>query len=312
LEHLHATDQPDSAPEHAASCHQFVGASHLHEHQFVGESTSAVHAAALIRDLLLDPSINVDHARIISTAVLPAAAAATQRSLNVLLPAAAADPSGRVCTASWPPQLADAVEAACAHLGDPVKAAGLVLDATPGLGLALGRLYVALESEPGERWASHGDRESKARRVLGSPKAVAGRLFEMLQEVERGRRRQQQEQEQQQEQQQQQQQEQEDKQQQQQHEHEQKQEQDQQQQEQEKQQQQEQQQEQQPPLPAAAPPAPAACSGCGAVKAAGSSGVRLRLCRGCRQVRYCGEECMRRHWPEHRCACKAAQASKAS
>jgi hypothetical protein len=40
--------------------------------------------------------------------------------------------------------------------------------------------------------------------------------------------------------------------------------------------------------------------------------VRLRLCRGCRQVRYCGEECMRRHWASHRPACKAAQASAAS
>jgi hypothetical protein len=62
-------------------------------------------------------------------------------------------------------------------------------------------------------------------------------------------------------------------------------------------------------LPATALQGPAgACAGCGATEAAGS-GVRLRLCRGCRRVRYCGEECMRRQWRGHRAACKAAQAA---
>jgi hypothetical protein len=55
------------------------------------------------------------------------------------------------------------------------------------------------------------------------------------------------------------------------------------------------------------PPVPA-CAGCGRAGAPGS-GVRLRLCRGCRQVRYCGEECMRQQWPGHRAVCRAAQAA---
>jgi hypothetical protein len=53
-----------------------------------------------------------------------------------------------------------------------------------------------------------------------------------------------------------------------------------------------------------------ACIGCGATEAAGS-GVRLRLCRGCRRVRFCGEACMTQHWGSHRAACKAAQEAAA-
>jgi hypothetical protein len=46
------------------------------------------------------------------------------------------------------------------------------------------------------------------------------------------------------------------------------------------------------------------CAECGA-------GARLRLCRGCRMVRYCGEECARRAWKGgHRAECLAAQAAR--
>jgi hypothetical protein len=61
-------------------------------------------------------------------------------------------------------------------------------------------------------------------------------------------------------------------------------------------------------VPAAPPAAGAAaaserCAECG-------TGGRLRLCRGCRAVRYCGEECARRAWKGgHRAECLAAQAA---
>ncbi|KIZ01352.1 hypothetical protein MNEG_6609 [Monoraphidium neglectum] len=326
LEHLRTDDQPASGPRVAVSCQ--CGANERH---FPFRFISSVRAAGLVRDLLLDPSIDADHARAISTTVLPAAAAATQRFLDALL-AATADHPGSIPATAWPPQLADAVEAACIQLGDPVAAATLFSDAAPGLGPGLGRLLVTLDPAPEGGWAFSQDRESKARRVLGNPEAVAGHIFDLLQEVERRRRRQQQEQ-QQQEQQQQEQQQQEQKQQQQEQQqepeqqleqqqeqepqHEQQQELEQQHEQQRRRQQQQQQQEQQrqvlqPPLPAATPPEPAACASCGAVELAGSGGVRLRLCRGCRQVRYCGEECMRLHWASHRPACKAAQGVAAS
>ena len=43
------------------------------------------------------------------------------------------------------------------------------------------------------------------------------------------------------------------------------------------------------------------CDSCGAV------GVKLRVCSGCRQARYCSQECQARAWPAHRGACRAAQ-----
>jgi hypothetical protein len=61
-----------------------------------------------------------------------------------------------------------------------------------------------------------------------------------------------------------------------------------------------------PESPPAAGAAAAAeqCAECGA-------GGRLRLCRGCRAVRYCGEECARRAWKGgHRAKCLAAQAAR--
>jgi hypothetical protein len=69
------------------------------------------------------------------------------------------------------------------------------------------------------------------------------------------------------------------------------------------------------PVPAAAasapaaPAAPAACANCGKTDAA-----RLRLCRGCRLVRFCSQECMRQQWTSagHKPACKAAQAAAAA
>jgi ankyrin repeat protein len=39
-------------------------------------------------------------------------------------------------------------------------------------------------------------------------------------------------------------------------------------------------------------------------------GVRLKLCRGCKSVRYCSMECQRAHWAEHKSACKASEQGK--
>jgi hypothetical protein len=48
------------------------------------------------------------------------------------------------------------------------------------------------------------------------------------------------------------------------------------------------------------------CAACGKTPA---DGVRLRLCRGCRSVRYCSLACMRSAWPGHRQACQERQAA---
>ena len=48
-----------------------------------------------------------------------------------------------------------------------------------------------------------------------------------------------------------------------------------------------------------------AATGCGAAGA-----DTLRFCAACLTVRYCSSSCQRAHWPEHKPACKAAQAKK--
>ncbi|KAI3620862.1 mizip protein [Moniliophthora roreri] len=35
--------------------------------------------------------------------------------------------------------------------------------------------------------------------------------------------------------------------------------------------------------------------------------TKLQVCSGCSQIRYCGTHCQRKHWPEHKKACRAAQ-----
>jgi pyruvate/2-oxoglutarate dehydrogenase complex dihydrolipoamide acyltransferase (E2) component len=78
-----------------------------------------------------------------------------------------------------------------------------------------------------------------------------------------------------------------------------------------------QQQQQQQPVPpsqqqAGAPAAPPAAGAAAAAEQCAECGARgrLRLCRGCRAVRYCGEECARRAWKGgHRAECLAAQAA---
>jgi hypothetical protein len=63
-----------------------------------------------------------------------------------------------------------------------------------------------------------------------------------------------------------------------------------------------------------APPADAApgvgASGGGGGAGGGPAGtgapaVRLSSCKSCHRAQYCGVECQRAHWPEHRAACKA-------
>jgi hypothetical protein len=49
---------------------------------------------------------------------------------------------------------------------------------------------------------------------------------------------------------------------------------------------------------------PAACAAC---SRRGSRQHKLRLCRGCRAVRYCDADCQRAHWPEHRRDCAAGR-----
>lgn len=41
-------------------------------------------------------------------------------------------------------------------------------------------------------------------------------------------------------------------------------------------------------------------------------GVTLKLCTGCRGVRYCGAECQKAHWRAHKAACRAARAALAA
>lgn len=48
------------------------------------------------------------------------------------------------------------------------------------------------------------------------------------------------------------------------------------------------------------------CEGCGVRK------EKMKLCSGCRKARWCGEECVKANWRNHKAACKAAQAGGAS
>jgi hypothetical protein len=50
-------------------------------------------------------------------------------------------------------------------------------------------------------------------------------------------------------------------------------------------------------VPVPVPP-PRSCARCGSEEL-----PRLRVCRGCDAVRYCGRECQRAHWLEHRACC---------
>ena len=47
------------------------------------------------------------------------------------------------------------------------------------------------------------------------------------------------------------------------------------------------------------------CASCGATS-------KLKSCSACKSVWYCGAECQRQHWKEHKVACKQAQAEKFS
>ena len=48
------------------------------------------------------------------------------------------------------------------------------------------------------------------------------------------------------------------------------------------------------------------CAACG--KDQPADGGKLRVCTGCRAVRYCNSECQRNHWAKHRAACKRGSA----
>ena len=50
----------------------------------------------------------------------------------------------------------------------------------------------------------------------------------------------------------------------------------------------------------------AACAACGKPPAAGKAHLR---CSGCKQIRLCSPECQKAIWPQHKAACKAAQAA---
>jgi hypothetical protein len=67
-----------------------------------------------------------------------------------------------------------------------------------------------------------------------------------------------------------------------------------------------------PPLPAASPMANirwAECR-CGGCEQCGARGGSFKRCGGCNLVQYCGKECQRAHWAEHKAACKRLAALK--
>jgi hypothetical protein len=54
------------------------------------------------------------------------------------------------------------------------------------------------------------------------------------------------------------------------------------------------------------PSQPRCCSRCGASRA--QAGVpRFKVCAGCNTARYCGSECQRAHWLQHRALCQQMQ-----
>jgi hypothetical protein len=56
----------------------------------------------------------------------------------------------------------------------------------------------------------------------------------------------------------------------------------------------------------AAPRQPLCCSRCGATRA--QAGLpRFKVCAGCDVARYCGSECQRQHWAQHRTMCQQVQ-----
>jgi ankyrin repeat protein len=44
----------------------------------------------------------------------------------------------------------------------------------------------------------------------------------------------------------------------------------------------------------------------------GCGGAGIKKCTGCKQVRYCGQQCQLAHWPAHKADCKAAAELRAS
>lgn len=55
-----------------------------------------------------------------------------------------------------------------------------------------------------------------------------------------------------------------------------------------------------------APTAALECSGCG------RPAPHLKRCGACKQAQYCSAQCQRSHWPAHKAACRAHQASGGS
>ncbi|KXZ41404.1 hypothetical protein GPECTOR_488g434 [Gonium pectorale] len=51
---------------------------------------------------------------------------------------------------------------------------------------------------------------------------------------------------------------------------------------------------------------------CTNFRRAAEADLQLSQCSGCRAVRYCGAECQRAHWPEHKAACVGLQAAAAA
>ena len=49
----------------------------------------------------------------------------------------------------------------------------------------------------------------------------------------------------------------------------------------------------------------ALCANCGKPSAEG-----LRQCAGCKKVRYCGKECQKIHWKQHKPMCKGGNGEK--
>jgi hypothetical protein len=236
------------------------------------------HVGAVVSHLLLCPSTDPEHARVVAGALLPALASALWRVVNAISSATArAQPD---VPPYRPVNLAQATEAAASCLVDSDAAARLIFKAAPDLAHALEHLLASEDLAQGRVSVVRCCPDSPAWQQDWPQQAVARRLCKRLREAEarlqdeqlpNGQQPEGPPQE--------------------------------------EQLQLSEEQGQQPPAHAAPALAPA-CAGCGVTEAAGS-GVRLRLCRGCRRVRFCGEACMRRHWASHRPACEAAQEAAA-